>query len=99
MAEAMIGLYENGTFEYDDNNGGMSVPKASQAVRDAVGSAVFDNNQNMDMGRTINELDQMLFMTLADHYDDSYLNFFTPDYNPDDEEEPFHPIRVTHRGL
>ena len=89
MAEAMIGLYENGTFEYDNNDGGMSVPVASQAARDAVGSDVFDDNQNVDEGRTINELDQMLFMTLADHYDsglESYLNWIDPDYDPGDEE-------------
>ncbi len=86
MAEAMINLYENGTFVYDNNNGGMSVPEPSQAVKNAVGSNVFDNNQNEDEGKTINELDQMLFMTLADHYK-GYTNADL-NYDPHDEENP-----------
>lgn len=69
MVDAMMGLYENGTFVYDNNNGGMNVPEASQAARDAVGDEqVFGDNQDEEKGQTINELDQMLFMTLADHY-------------------------------
>lgn len=62
----------------------MSVPKASQAARNAVGSNIFDNNQDEDRGQTINELDQMLFMTLADHYK-GYTNV-DQNYDPGDEE-------------
>ncbi|HEY3404411.1 MAG TPA: hypothetical protein VGK59_13565, partial [Ohtaekwangia sp.] len=86
MVDAMKDLYENGTFVYDNNNGGMNVPEASQAARDAVGSDVFNDNQDEEKGRTINELDQMLFMTLADHYEES-LNILNQDYDPGDEED------------
>jgi RHS repeat-associated protein len=88
MAEAMIGLYKNGTFVYDNNNDGMNVPKPSQEVRDAIGSSVFDDNQNDDEGKTINEIDQMLFMTLADAT--KYKGFTNVDKNYDahDEEDP-----------
>lgn len=86
MAEAMIDLYKTGTFTYDNNNGGMSVPEASQEARDAVGSDVFDDNQNVEDGQTINDIDQMLFMTLADHYK-GYTNL-DQEYDPGDEEDP-----------
>src|SRR5690606_1931790 len=84
MVDAMMGLYENGTFVYDNNNGGMNVPEASQAARNAVGSDVFNDNQDEQMGQTINELDQMLFMTLADHYK-GYTNVDL-NYDPGNEE-------------
>jgi hypothetical protein len=88
MAEAMIGLYENGTFVYDNNNGGMNVSEPSEAVKDAVGSNVFDNNQNEDEGKTINELDQMLFMTLADAPEYKGYTNVDLNYDADDEEDP-----------
>lgn len=88
MAEAMIGLYENGTFVYDNNNGGMNVPEASPAARNAVGDEqVFGNNQDEARGRTINELDQMLFMTLADAEKYRGISNLEWDYDPDDEED------------
>lgn len=87
MADAMISLYNTGILQYDNNNGGLTVPEASQSARNAIGTEVFDNNQNLAEGRTINELDQMLFMTLADHYwGYSNANW---DYDPNDEESSF----------
>ncbi len=88
MAEAMINLYETGIFVYNNNNGGMNIPEASPAARNAVGDEqVFGNNQDEERGRTINELDQMLFMTLADHYKES-INYadLIPGYQAGDEE-------------
>ncbi|RAV99685.1 hypothetical protein DQQ10_18840 [Pseudochryseolinea flava] len=87
MAEAMLGLYEDGEFSYDNNNGGMHVPAASQEARDAVGGGTFNNNQDKKEGKTINELDQMLFMELADNYK-GYTNLgdVDPGYDPGDEE-------------
>lgn len=88
MAEAMINLYETGIFVYNNNNGGMNVPKASSEARNAVGGSPFDGNQNVKKGRTINELDQMLFMTLADAGKYKGGTNLDLNYDPDDEEDP-----------
>lgn len=92
MVNAMFRLYTTGTFRYATDDADLALTPSKEA-RTAVGTDVFKGNTDNDRnkpgsGLAGNEVDQMLFMTLADV---SAFRGFTNvdiDYDPYDQEDP-----------
>lgn len=79
FTEMMVGLYNEGKGEYRCSDAVVTL-KPCPDVRNAVGTGTFDDDKSL-VHQTV---DQMMFMSLADHYK-NYFNTLRHRYRPGDE--------------